>query len=311
MQEEIIQNYRLSPQQERLWLLQQKYPGPYRAQCSWLLDGPLDRAGLQTAMDVLVERHEILRTTFQTLPDVLLPVQVICQATALAWRECDLTDLSRDAQQEELAKLFREAQESPLDFTPGSLLDCTIITLGPNRHVLNLNLPALCADVRSLRNLLSEFSLAYAAAGEESELADEPMQYADYAAWRHELLNSEETKAGREYWRQLDLPALNTQRVPLEQRSSIAEVDPHWSSLTIAPERVARIEELAREHDCDLPTFLLACYHALLSRLSAQSRIVVVFLFDGRKYEELQSAIGLFASYLPVSSQLDSDKPFS
>src|ERR1044072_1182161 len=175
---ETVQSYRLSPQQERLWLLQQKHSGAYRAQCSWLLEGSLDQARLQTAMNVVVERHEILRTTFQNLPDVLLPVQVIREATALAWREYDLTDLSQTAQQEELEKLFPEADDS--------LLDCTIIRLGPNRHVLNVNLPALCADLRSLRNLISELSLAYAAACDDRELTDEPMQYADYTAWRHE-----------------------------------------------------------------------------------------------------------------------------
>jgi amino acid adenylation domain-containing protein len=308
MQEKTVQSYRLSPQQKRLWLLQQKHPGPYRVQCSWLLDGSLDRAKLQTAMDVIVERHEILRTTFQNLPDVLRQGQVICQATPLAWSEWYLTGLSEAAQQEKLEQIFREADELPLNLTHGSLLDCTIIKLGPNRHILNINLPALCADRRSLRNLLSEFSLAYASA---TELTDEPMQYADYAAWRHELLNSEETKAGREYWRQLDLPALNTQRLPLEQRSTVTEFNPHWIDLTVAPERVAQIEARAREHDCDLSTFLLACYQVLLGRLSGQMRIVVGALFDGRKYEELQSAIGLFASYLPVSSQLDSDKSFA
>lgn len=270
MQMETVQSYRLSPQQERLWLLQQQHPERYRTQCSWLLEGPLDQSKLQTAMDVIVARHEILRTTFQTVPDVLFPVQVI-----------------------------REAQNSSLDYT--------IATVGPNRHILNINLPALCADLRSLRILLSEFSRAY----DGCELTGEPMQYADYAAWRHELLNSEETKAGREFWRQLNRPAPNTQRVPLEQRSTITGFDPRWTGLTIAPERVAQIEARALEHDCDLSTFLLACYQVLLGRLSGQTQIVVGTLFDGRKYEELQSAIGLFASYLPISSQLDSDKPFS
>src|ERR1044072_2608445 len=180
MQKETVQSYRLSPQQERLWLLQQKQPAAYRAQCSWLLEGPLDQARLRAALDALVARHEILRTSFQNLPDVLLPVQVISDATA------------------------------------DSSLVYELVQLEPNQHVLNLSVPALCADSRSLRNLLTEFSRAY----EDPEFGDEPMQYADYAAWRHELLNSEETRTGREFWRQTDVPALNTQRLPLEQRGT-------------------------------------------------------------------------------------------
>src|SRR5689334_15655949 len=269
MQKEIVQSYRLSPQQERLWLLEQKHPGRYTVQCSWLLEGPLDEAKLRAALNALVERHEILRTSFQSLPDVLLPVQVIAEA-----------DSSLDYELEELE---------------------------PNRHVLNLNLPALCADATSLRNLLTEFCRAY----EGQEFGDEPMQYADYAAWRHELLDSEETKTGREFWRQLDLPALNTQRLPLEQRFVGEEYKPRVLSVSVEPERLARIEARAREYDCDVSTFLLACYQVLLARLSGQNHIVVGMLCDGRKYDELQSAVGLLAGHLPISTQIDNDKTFT
>jgi len=311
MQKETVQSYRLSPQQERLWLLQQKHPGPYRAQCSWLFDGPLDRARLRTALNVLVESHEILRTTFKNMPDVLIPVQIIVEATSIPSHEYKLTGLSQAAQQENLETLFRKARELPLDFSQDSLLVCELMELGPNRHVLNLSLPALCADVRSLRNLFSEFCFLYAAASKNHEVAGEPMQYADYAAWRHELLDSEETRAGREFWRQLDLPDLNTQRLPLEQRATVTELfDPRALTLTIAPEHVTRVEARARYYDCDLSTFLLACYQVLLARLCGQTHIVVGTLFDGRRYTELHSAVGLFASYLPVPSQVDSNKTF-
>ena len=295
MQKETIQGYRLSPQQERLWLLQQKHPGPYCAQTSWLLEGPLDQPKLRRLLNALVERHEILRTTFQDLPDVLIPVQVISEAASIAWHEYDLMGLSQSEQQERLETLFQQQSHGPS-------LVCEIIKLEPKRHVLNLCLPALCADLKSLRNLLSEFCVAY----EDSELADEPMQYADYVAWRHELFESEETRTGREFWRQLDLPALHTQRLPFEQNAE--QFDPRSLSLTITSER---IEARADDYDCDLSTFLLACYQVLLARLSGQTHIAVGALFDGRKYSELQSGIGPYAGYLPVTSQVEGNKTFS
>ncbi len=304
MQTETIQGYRLSPQQERLWLLQQEHSGPYCAQCSWLLEGPLDSPKLRRLLNELVERHEILRTTFQNLPDVLIPVQVISDAASIAWHEYDLTGLSQLDQQERLETLFQQARELSQDLAQDPLLVCEIVKLEPNRHVLNLCLPALCADLRSFRNLLSEFCLAYG----DGELANEPMQYADYVAWRHELFESEETRTGREFWRQLDLPVLNTQRLPFERGAD--RFDPRALSLTIASERAARIEARARDYDCDLSTFLLACYQVLLARLSGQSHIAVGTLFDGRRYGELQSGIGPFAGYLPVTSQVEGNKTF-
>src|SRR3569832_922665 len=307
MEKETIQGYRLSPQQERLWLLQQKDSGPYCAQCSWLLEGPLDQPKLRRLLNGLVERHEILRTTFQNLPDVLIPVQVISDAAAIAWHEYDLTGLSKLAQQERLELLFQQARELPQGFAQGPLLVCEIVKLEPNRHILNFCLPALSADVRSFRNLLSEFCFAY----EDGEFANEPMQYADYVEWRHELFESEETKPGREFWRQLDLPVLNTQRLPFEQAATVTErFDPRALRLTLASERVTRIEARAHDYDCDLSTFLLACYQVLLARLSGQSHIAVGTLFDGRRYGELQSGIGLFAGYLPVTAQVEGNKTF-
>ena len=78
------ESYRLSPQQERVWLLQDHNSSPpYRAQCSLLMEGPLDRDKLQRAVETVVRRHEILRTTFQRLDDVAIPVQIISDETAV------------------------------------------------------------------------------------------------------------------------------------------------------------------------------------------------------------------------------------
>ena len=66
MQKEIVQGFRLSPQQRHLWLLQQgEQCSPYRAQCAVLIEGALNVAIIKDALHKVVERHEILRTAFQ------------------------------------------------------------------------------------------------------------------------------------------------------------------------------------------------------------------------------------------------------
>ncbi|NOT56263.1 MAG: hypothetical protein HOP18_16805, partial [Deltaproteobacteria bacterium] len=78
MSHKVIEGFRLSPQQKHLWLVQQgDHSLPYRAQCIMLIKGNLDRDMFTAAVRQVCARHEILRTTFQCLPEMTVPVQVI------------------------------------------------------------------------------------------------------------------------------------------------------------------------------------------------------------------------------------------
>jgi hypothetical protein len=68
--QQAIEGFQLSPQQKRLWQLQQiDTHQPYYAQCTVMVSGDLNLDAFQRAVHHIVDRHEILRTTFQTLPE--------------------------------------------------------------------------------------------------------------------------------------------------------------------------------------------------------------------------------------------------
>ena len=77
MSVETICGVKLSPQQRRLWLLQFDHGQPVIAQCTVSLAGVVQIEKLRRALKQLVQRHEILRTTFQQLPGMIVPLQVI------------------------------------------------------------------------------------------------------------------------------------------------------------------------------------------------------------------------------------------
>ena len=65
MMQERIEGFRLSPQQRRLWKLQQADgAGPFYTRCAVRIDGELDEERLRAALGRAVVRHEILRTGF-------------------------------------------------------------------------------------------------------------------------------------------------------------------------------------------------------------------------------------------------------
>nr|QEO74659.1 condensation domain-containing protein [uncultured bacterium] len=307
MQSEAVENYRLSTQQERLWLLQRDdRRQPYLVQGVLLLEGVLDARALRAALRAVVARHEILRTTFPELPGLLMPVQAVGETFEPALSEYDLSNLDPREQQSRLDTMLSEAGQLPMNFAQGPLLHLSLVRLGPERHALNFSLPALCADAATPRLLARHLARAYASPGREAPADEVPMQYADFTAWQHEMLSSAETRVGREFWAGREFPALSRCALPLERSVTPPPTfDCRSVSLTLAAVRVREIEERARASGVTAADFLLACWHALLYRLTGEPRVVVGVAFDGRKYDELREALGPLACHLPVAPRLD------
>ncbi|WP_143288391.1 condensation domain-containing protein, partial [Calothrix rhizosoleniae] len=70
------------------------------------------------------------------------------------------------------------------------------------------------------------------------------------------------------------------------------------------------IEKITQQYNISISTFFIACWQVLLWRITGKAEIIIGNLCDGRKYEELQSAIGLFANYLPITCHLENNLKF-
>ncbi|HEX8150237.1 MAG TPA: amino acid adenylation domain-containing protein [Pyrinomonadaceae bacterium] len=313
MAEEIIEGFRLSPQQERLWLLGREGggAGPYCAVCVVELRGALRVESLRAALDEVAGRHEILHTVFPVLPGMTLPVQVCGEGPAPAWAERDLRGLDARAREAEVEAMAEAAARlrDPLD--RGPLLHAALARLAEDEHVLVLSLPALCADRVSLDLLVEEVGRAYGEQAGEVGPAEAPFQYADLSALLNELLESEETRAGREYWlRSESAPEAGAARLAFERQPEGAGFDPRVVSVTVGEEAVRRVEAYARERGTTPAAFFLACWQTLLWRHTAQGETVVGVLHDGRGSEELERALGPLAKYLPARARPEAAASF-
>src|SRR5215212_5715823 len=80
---EVVEGYRPSPQQRRVWSLQRRDGAhadgatPYRAACAVDIEGALDPRVLRAAVSDVAERHEVLRTTFRVARGMSFPLQVV------------------------------------------------------------------------------------------------------------------------------------------------------------------------------------------------------------------------------------------
>src|ERR1041385_492676 len=164
-----------------------------------------------------------------------------------------------------------------------------------DKGLLTIKLGALSGDRRSLHNLIKEIAAAYA-----MQPLPPVLQYADLAQWQNELLTSEETRGGREYWERVEaapepvLPFANSGGGELGQ-----------VSFSLSGTAQSKLVEFCRQRNVTKQAVLLAAWAALLARLSSQARVRLYLIADGRRQEETISAVGLFARRLPLTLQLE------
>jgi hypothetical protein len=163
--QEIISGFRISPQQKQLWDLQ-RHCNVGASVCAVSINGPLDVTHLREAFDRLVEQHGALRTSFQQVPGMDIPVQVIADEGTLQWRFHDLSSLDEDRRSSQIDELLGEERESLAD--TATALGASLLRLAPDEHLLIFTLKALCGDLGTLNRLVSEVSLIYS----QSSLSD-------------------------------------------------------------------------------------------------------------------------------------------
>src|SRR5213593_4668847 len=185
MQEPVTAGFPLSPQQKQLWSWQDDGQMP-TAQVAILLGGTLNVPRLKSALQKIVERHEILRTSFQRSPGMKFPFQVVNASLDIGWEEVDLRSLDDLAEKDRIEELF--AANARIDATLPPILHACLARRGNDRHFLIITIPAMCADSVSLKNLTLELLHQY----EGAENIEEPLQYADYSEWQNELLQKKD-----------------------------------------------------------------------------------------------------------------------
>ncbi len=284
MSREILEGFELSPQQRSLWRAQDGGPA-WLARAVVGIQGELDPLDLRRAVEKVVERHEILRTTYCRLPGMDLPLQRVSERPAFSFR------------------IGLSATEPPFDVADlerGPVSHFTLVRAAAREHLLRMTLPALTADEPSLRCLAEEIALAVDGGGEAASV-----QYADFAEWQNELLEDERTAERRHAWRAgrcplPDLALLRGRPLPPGKLGFA----PASQSVSLSGDLTAAVEACARQLGLPLSTLLLSCWQTVLWRLLRQPEIVVGCLADGRRIEALQRVLGLCARSLPVRGML-------
>jgi hypothetical protein len=303
----------ITPSQQGMWLIDHFDPGnvAYNIPETFLFSCSLELEILQRSVDLLIARHEILRTSFHEEDGELY--QAIAAEVHLEVGFTDLRSLSEAEAGTRCRTLIREHAQRPFDLRLPPLVRFHLIRVTTDRDVLFVNVHHIIADLRALFILREELMICYKALSAETapDLPELPLQFADYAIWADQQMRNGTMESQVQYWREkltglppfLELPISGT--YPEKRSFGGAKV------ALVVPSAVCRaLIRIGRE--CGATPFMtfLAGFAVLIARFSSQHDFCIGSPVTQRTRVETQRMIGLFMNMVAFRVQITPQHSF-
>jgi hypothetical protein len=302
----------LSSNQEQSWFFSQLQPRSalYNVPVAIRLCGNLDITALQKAVEEIVERHQVLRTSFG---GEFQPSQVVRVSVPVQVAVTDLREVHPQLREAELQCLVEEEIRQPFDLVRDLMIRVRAFRMAEDDWALTFVIHHIAGDFWSWRVLCRELMALYQSAvdGRQSSLADLPIQYRDFARWQQEWLQGPQCENQVSYWRTnlagspavLALPFARP-RLQVQSFHGACEV------MAVPTELHEQLIELSRREETTLFMTLLAAFVALLGRYTKSEDIIVGSPAAGRCHAELEELIGFFANIMVLRTSLKGDPTF-
>jgi amino acid adenylation domain-containing protein len=304
----------LSFPQERLYLLDRIIPGlaAYNVPTLVRVGATLDEALLQQALETIVARHEILRTTIRLIEGV--PMQEVSAPRQVDMTIADLRSNPGPGREAEARRFLGELARQPFDLSHDLLLRVGLVHLSAEQDLLLIVLHHAASDHASSTLLFAELDAVYGAlrSGSAPAMPELPIQYADYAEWQREQLSGSLLDDSLEYWTKQLAGAPDRLELPTDHpRPSAQSYRGALREFTIEAALAGRLRESARSHGVSMFMVLLAGFEALLHRYTGAEDLVVGVPASGRHHEEIARLLGFFSNTLALRTDLSGDPSFS
>ena len=307
------EGFRLSPAQKHLWTLSSAGGKAFYVCGTLKAKATLEISLLKQAIENVVNTHEILRTALKTHRNFRFPLQIISNRPDFYFEEQDISRLTEAETASFIGKLIDQTAEIKKDSAGEfDLLKVFLLKTGEPENVLLIFLPAYFCDRTGFVNLITEISNSYQNLEQHREYESDIPQFADISEWQNENLESEETRNGREFWKDSLQLFLNQPTLPIENKTAELQVfQPAMVEGLIDDALFKRLKAKSESAGIGLETWLLGCWTAMLFKYLDSSEIVTGVDFDGRDFPELKQTLGNLTKYLPVNAAINPELDFT
>ncbi|SDZ38554.1 condensation domain-containing protein, partial [Thermoactinomyces sp. DSM 45892] len=303
----------LSYAQQRLWFIDRFTPNSalYNIPAVWRLTGDWALESLEKGWNQLLERHESLRTVIQEIDDQ--PVQQIRPYSPETIPVMNVTELPKEARDNEMKRIIQNEAEAPFDLGQGPLIRVQILQVEEKEWMLLCTMHHIISDGWSMEVLLDEWMALYEEdiSGTPAELSPLPVQYADFAQWQREWLKEDVLEQQLQYWKEElsgDLPIL---QLPTDRpRPAVQTNRGKMHQVLLSHPLREKLKEMSRQEGSTLFMTLLTAYQSFLSRYTGQEDILVGSPIANRNYREIEGLIGFFVNTLVYRADMTGNPTF-
>jgi iturin family lipopeptide synthetase A len=302
-------SFSLSVSQRRMFHLEQVCPGlpTYNVPVAVRMTGPLEIGRLESGLNSVIGRHEILRTCFRSFDGE--PIQVVSPEAALKLECENLAAIPVALRLEHACSRVLEYNNQKFDLNAGPPLRAKVLRLDETDHVAMITFHHLICDGQSLEIFMHELGGFYEAAGSDSpQLPKLPIQFADYVHWENEWLGGPEAAAQMAFWRQ---QLRISPELPLDYpRPSAPPVKGARIYFEIDEMLLRSLEALSRESGVRLMVTILAALQVLLKAWTRHDNTCIGIPVDNRRRAEFQPLIGFLSNALVLQTTVADDMSF-
>ncbi|RKD31342.1 non-ribosomal peptide synthetase [Lacrimispora algidixylanolytica] len=266
------------------------------------IEGALNIPKLELAFRQLINRHEILRTSFHAL-DSGIKQKVN--------KEVDFELIHYNAEEMNVMRIIKEFIK-PFDLSKSPLIRGGIIEIVDNnstckKAIFIIDMHHIIADGITFKILIEEIISIY----EDRELPELNIQYKDYAYWQNDRINMETFKKQEIYWLKYlegKLPILD---IPTDfVRPSVHDAKGDVIEIVMDKDLTEKINKLAYDTRTTLYMVLLSAFNILLYKYTGQNDIIIGTPVSGRNHVDLQNIMGIFVNTLAIRSNIDFNQNF-
>ena len=293
--------YELSHSQKRFWLLDKisKASSAYNLFTSYYLED-LDIHALENALFLLVERHEILRTTFIEIDDD--PFQKINESQAHQYA-IELVEIDNVEDQKLIGTISQKEATQEFDLSTGPLIKLKALKLADNQYLLLLTMHHIVGDGWSMDILFEELSKLYIGQKTDNKvsLPQLDIQYKDFSAWQNSYLNGDGALESRRFWMDMFDGVIPTLELPTSfPRPAIKSFKGSSYEFELDQELTDGLRKITRNNDGTTFMGVVAALKLLLYKYSGQDQIVVGTPIAGRESAQLDRQIGAYINTLAL-----------
>ncbi|MFK7784054.1 MAG: amino acid adenylation domain-containing protein [Crocinitomicaceae bacterium] len=308
------ESYAISDAQRRIWILSQydKNSAAYNIPGDVFLNHNVDIESFKKAVKSVVDRHEILRTVFETDANGE-PRQRIRTPSETNF-EIAYHDFLEDSDPKTKAEEYiTEDSFRPFDLENGPLLRATLLKVEKDGYVFYYNMHHIISDGWSMDVLSREVLAFYEKykAGNDASFSPLRIQYKEYAAWQLDQLKGEAYTDYKSFWMNElsgELPVLDL--LSTKKRPSIKTNNGRALRGYLNTDLMGRLKSYSMESGGSHFMSVLAILNVLFHRYTSQEDIIVGTPVSGRDHKDLEDQIGFYVNTLALRNSVNPVESF-